>query len=75
MLLKRGTGWDAVEQIIEAPAVNGFLAETESFCDLIDAGPAHWSGATNEESLDIMLTLDAILSSAKSGNAVNIGIA
>jgi len=73
LLLKRGTGWDAVEQIIEAPAVNGFLAEAESFCDLIDAGPAHWTGASNEESLDIMLTLDAILSSAKSGSAVTIG--
>jgi len=73
LLLKRGTGWDAATQIIEAPAINGFLAEAESFSDLIEAGPAHWSGASSEESVDIMRTLDAILSSAKSGNAVTLG--
>jgi len=73
MLLKRGSGWDAVEEIIEEPAVNGFLAEAESFCDMLRSGTDKWNGASNEESLDIMLMLDAILASAKSGLAVNVG--
>ena len=42
--VRRGTGWDAEREIIETAATNGFLAEAESFHDLVrhgwDAGPA-----------------------------------
>jgi D-xylose 1-dehydrogenase (NADP+, D-xylono-1,5-lactone-forming) len=70
--LRIGTGRDAVDSIVETSPVNGFLAEAESFEQLVRQGAAHWSGTSPEESLDIMLTLEAILESARSGNAVEI---
>ena len=70
--LRIGTGRDAVDSIVETSPVNGFLAEAESFERLVRQGPAQWSGTSPEESLDIMLTLEAILESARSGGAVDI---
>jgi len=70
--LRIGTGRDAVDSIVETSAVNGFLAEAESFERLVRQGPAQWSGTSPEESIDIMLTLEAILESARSGSAVEI---
>jgi xylose dehydrogenase (NAD/NADP) len=70
--LRIGTGRDAVDSIVETSAVNGFLAEAESFERLVRQGPARWSGTSPEESMDIMLTLEAILESARSGSAVEI---
>ncbi|MEO5923508.1 MAG: Gfo/Idh/MocA family oxidoreductase [Bryobacteraceae bacterium] len=64
----RGTRYETVE----APAMNGFLAEAESFCDLVRHGPAFWNGVTNEESIDILLTLDAIHESAQRRAPVDI---
>ncbi len=66
--LKRGTGWDAPREIIETAATSGFLAEAESFHDAVRHGPAHWTGVTPQESIDIALTLDALAASARSGN-------
>jgi predicted dehydrogenase len=70
--LRIGTGRDAVDSIVETEPVNGFLAEAESFERLVREGPAFWSGITPEESLDVMVTLEAILSSARSGAAVEV---
>ena len=70
--LRIGTGRDAVDSIVETQPINGFLAEAESFARLVREGPACWSGATPEESLDVMLALEAILQSARSGAAVDI---
>ena len=70
--LRRGTGWDAREENVELAPLNGFRAEAESFAALVREGPAHWSGATPAESLDIAATLDAIIASARSGRAVEI---
>ena len=67
--LKRGTGWDAARETIEAAQANGFFAEAESFADLVAQGWQHWSGATPEESVDIMLTLEALAESARRGGA------
>jgi hypothetical protein len=39
---------------------------------LVREGPAAWQGTTPEESIDIMLTLEAILRSARSGSAIDI---
>ena len=50
----------------------GFLAEAESFQKLVTLGPAHWTGATPEDSIDIALTLDAVLQSARSGETVTV---
>jgi len=70
--LRIGSGRDAVDSIVETQPVNGFLAEAESFERLVREGPAGWSGITPEESLDVMLALEAILHSARSGAAVEI---
>ena len=70
--LRVGTDKNAVDSLVQTSPVNGFLAEAESFERLVRAGPAEWSGATPEESIDVMLTLEAILGSARSGAAVDI---
>ena len=70
--LRVGTGKDAVDTTVQTAAVNGFLAEAESFERLVRGGAAQWSGATPEESIDNMLTLDAIRESARGGGTVEI---
>jgi predicted dehydrogenase len=69
--LKRGLGWDAASESIEAPSMNGFLAEAESFCALI-RGSGPWTGVSEQESVDIAMTLDAIHRSARSGSVVDV---
>jgi xylose dehydrogenase (NAD/NADP) len=68
--LRVGTDKDAVDSTVQTSAVNGFLAEAESFERLVREGPTRWSGTTPEESIDIMLTLDAILKSARGGGTI-----
>jgi len=76
LLLKRGTGRDAQEVPIEVPALNGFRAEAEAFEELIRSGapggPSRPSAAlmSPAESVDTMWILEAILRSARSGQAV-----
>ncbi len=70
--LKRGTSADAAYESIEVPALNGFRAEAESFERSIRLGSGHWNGATPEESLDIMLTLEAILQSGRTQKPVEV---
>jgi len=70
--LRVGTDKDAVDSTVQTSAANGFLAEAESFERLVRSGPAQWSGTTPEESIDIMLTLDAIRQSARTGSAIEI---
>jgi len=70
--LRIGTDKDAVDSIVQTSAANGFLAEAESFEGLVRGGPTQWSGTTPEESIDIMLTLDAIRESARTGGAIGI---
>lgn len=59
-------------ETITTAAGNGFLAEAEAFQRLVAHGPAQWNGATPEESIDIMDTLEAMLRSARSGAPVDI---
>jgi D-xylose 1-dehydrogenase (NADP+, D-xylono-1,5-lactone-forming) len=70
--VKRGTGWDAQREIIETASIGGFLAEAESFGDLVRHGWARWTGATPEESIDIALTLDALAASARTGAPADV---
>ncbi len=51
---------------------NGFLGEAESFARLIKDGPSHWNGASEQESLDIAATLDAISKSARGDVPVDV---
>jgi len=71
--VRRGTGWDAQREIVETASSNGFLAEAESFHDLVRNGWEHWLGATPDESIDIALTLDALAVSARTRASVEVG--
>jgi predicted dehydrogenase len=70
--LRVGTDKDAVDSIVHTSTINGFLAEADAFARLVSDGPAQWPGTTPEESIDGMLTLDAIRESARSGGTVEI---
>jgi xylose dehydrogenase (NAD/NADP) len=70
--LKRGKGSDSALEILEVPTTNGFLGEAESFERLVRQGPDQWTGATPEESVDIMLTMEALLRSARTGKPAEI---
>ena len=70
--VRRGSGWDAKQKTLETAATNGFLAEAESFHDLVAHGWDAWTGVSPEESIDIALTLEAIAASARSGRAVDV---
>ncbi len=72
LFLKRGGGWDTDYEAIEVTPANGFLAEAESFARLVQQGPEHWTGASPGESIDIMMTLEAMRLSARSGKAVEL---
>lgn len=71
--VKRGRGWDAARTIVETASTNGFLAEADAFAALVADGPAGWQGTTEQESVDIARTLDALAESARTGGAVDVG--
>lgn len=71
--IRRGVGWEAPNESIECAAIGGFLAEAEAFHDLVREGWDRWPGAMPEESLDIMLTIDAFAASVRQGIAVSVG--
>ena len=71
--LRRGSGWDAQHDVIETDACAGFLAETESFHDLVRVGWQGWTGATPDESIDIAMTLDALAASSRQGVPIGVG--
>jgi predicted dehydrogenase len=73
LILRAGNGPDAVDGKLDTPPINGFLAEAESFEALVRSGPARWVGATAQESIDIMMTLEALLKSARSGASELVG--
>ncbi len=70
--VRRGTGWEAPRETIENATTDGFLAEAESFSDLVTLGWDRWTGVTPDESIDIALTLQALLASARDGVAVEL---
>ncbi len=51
---------------------DGFRAEGESFARMVRQGPAKWNGATEAESVDVVLSLQAIAASLRSGDWVQI---
>jgi len=71
--IRRGVGYDAPRESIESAATGGFFAEAEAFRDLVREGWPRWPGATPEESIDIMLTIDAIAASIRSATPVDVG--
>jgi D-xylose 1-dehydrogenase (NADP+, D-xylono-1,5-lactone-forming) len=71
--IRRGTTIADRLETIEVEEGNGFLAEANSFARLVANGPNDWSGATPVESVDVMLTLDAIRTSVQSGVWEEVG--
>jgi xylose dehydrogenase (NAD/NADP) len=72
MSLRVMTDGKPIDSMLHTAEANGFLGEAESFAALIQQGPGAWNGATAQESIDIALTLEAILSSARARQAVDI---
>ena len=70
--IRRGVAVTPAPEMIEVAGGNGFLAEAESFARLISDGAAHWTGASEQESIDIALTIDALRASARSGGWVDV---
>ncbi len=70
--IRRGPTAATASETVDVPGGNGFLLEAESFARLVSGGAAHWNGATPAESIDIALTLEALLNSARSGKAVDL---
>jgi D-xylose 1-dehydrogenase (NADP+, D-xylono-1,5-lactone-forming) len=62
----------ADELSLNLPAGNGFLAEAIAFAQMIQLGPQGWNGATEAESIDTAITLQAIAASARQGGWMNI---
>ena len=71
--VRRGTPGTTPFETIELPGGDGFLAEAEAFARMVRLGPQHWNGATEAESVDTALALQAIAASARSGAWVEIG--
>lgn len=65
--IRRGTAGTLPLEVVEVEGVNGFRAEAESFARMVRQGPAQWNGASEAESIDIVLALDAIDAAARSG--------
>jgi xylose dehydrogenase (NAD/NADP) len=70
-LVKRGIAADKDFETVQATALNGFRAEAESFAGLVRGG-GRWEGATPEQSVDIAITLEAILQSVRANRPVDI---
>ena len=68
--LRRGIMVTHEVETIDVPGGNGFQLEAESFARLVKQGPSQWTGATPEESIDIALTLEALLKSARDKTTV-----
>lgn len=72
--LRVGRGAPApAPEVVEVPGGDGFRAEAESFARMVRLGPRHWDGATEAESLDTALALQAIAASARTGAWVEVG--
>lgn len=68
--IKRSVAWDAPTDTVETPPTNGFLAEADSFADLVAGGS--WNGTTEAESIDTLRILEAILESARTDRTIEL---
>ena len=69
--VKRGIPNTIAFETEELPGGDGFLAEADSFAQLVREGTG-WNGCTEAESVDTMLALEAIATSARSNAWVDI---
>jgi D-xylose 1-dehydrogenase (NADP+, D-xylono-1,5-lactone-forming) len=68
--IRRGPTAVAEIETMTLAGGNGFLLEAEQFAGLVRGDAAQWTGATEQESIDIAATLDAVLRSARGGTPV-----
>jgi predicted dehydrogenase len=61
---RKGPTVAAEVETVTVEGGNGFLAEAESFARMISDGPEHWNGISEQESLDVAATIDAMILSA-----------
>ena len=71
--IRRGAVATVPFDVEDTPGGNGFLAEAEAFARMVRSGPQHWNGATEAESVDTAMTLEAIAASARTGEWTNVG--
>jgi xylose dehydrogenase (NAD/NADP) len=65
--LSQGIHNDAWNGTIETTGGSGFKAEAENFQEMVGYGLDRWTGSTEIESIDTILTLEALARSAHSG--------
>jgi D-xylose 1-dehydrogenase (NADP+, D-xylono-1,5-lactone-forming) len=70
--IKRGVPGTVAFETVDVPASDGFRLEAESFARMVRLGPDHWSGASEAESIDTVITLEAITASAPIGGWVDL---
>ena len=70
--IKRGVPNTVPFETEELPAGDGFRAEAESFARMLRLGAAEWNGASEAESIDTAISLDAIAASASAAMWVSI---
>ncbi len=70
--IKRGVPGTVPFETEDVPGGDGFRAEAESFARMIRLGKQHWNGATEAESVDTVMALQAIAESARSGAWVEL---
>jgi D-xylose 1-dehydrogenase (NADP+, D-xylono-1,5-lactone-forming) len=68
--IRRGSTAPAEIELLTLPGGNGFLLEAEQFAGLVRGNAQAWTGATEQESIDIAATLDAVLRSARGGTPI-----
>jgi xylose dehydrogenase (NAD/NADP) len=66
--LRRGIPSSTPRETITVAGKSGFRAEADSFALMVAQGPAHWTGCTEQESVDTIASLEAIARSVRSGN-------
>ncbi|HEX3350556.1 MAG TPA: Gfo/Idh/MocA family oxidoreductase [Acetobacteraceae bacterium] len=70
--VKRGVPGTVPFETEEVDGGDGFRAEAESFARMIRVGPQAWNGASEAESVDTMMALEAIGRSARDGGWVEV---
>jgi xylose dehydrogenase (NAD/NADP) len=65
--VKRGVPNTVPYEVIQTRAGNGFRAEGEAFAKMVRQGVSAWNGATQAESVDTALALQAIAASGRTG--------
>jgi predicted dehydrogenase len=71
--VKRGVPGAVPFETEELDGGDGFRAEAESFARMIRTGAQAWNGASEAESIDVAMALEAIARSAREGGWVPVG--